>query len=110
MGTVRKGTTKRSEQEKLKLIEQWEVSGQAIKTFCDGHGFSDSLFHSWLNKYRRGKRAVQPEEPFVALVLEEPTTNQSPGVYAEIVLANGSHIKLYQRVDAAYIRQLLVLC
>lgn len=110
MGTVRKRTSKRSEQEKLKLIEQWEVSGQAIKTFCEEHGFSDSLFHSWLNKYRRGKRAVQPEEQFVSLVLEEAPAHQGPGVYAEIILANGSHIKLYQRVDAAYIRQLLVLC
>lgn len=44
----RKQIIKRTEQEKLDLIDQWEKSGQPIKTFCEQNGFSDSLFHTWL--------------------------------------------------------------
>lgn len=47
---VKKIIIRRSEEEKLALIEKWESSDLPITVFCGQHNFSDFLFHSWLNK------------------------------------------------------------
>jgi transposase-like protein len=93
----RKPFIKRTEQEKLDLIEQWEKSGLPIKTFCEQHQFSDSIFHSWLNKYRRGKKLAKQQTAFVPLHIPSNSSPEvdSTGSYAEIILASGTRIKLY---------------
>lgn len=44
---------RRTEKEKPALIESREKGGLSINRFCDEHRFFDSLFHGWLNQYRR---------------------------------------------------------
>ena len=98
---------RRTEQEKLDLIEAWEKSGLSIKRFCNQHQFSDSLFHAWLNKYRRRKEE-KPAGPFVPVHLTPSIVRNedNAAAFAEVSLASGSHIKLYQPVGADFLRTL----
>jgi transposase-like protein len=93
----RKPFIKRSEQEKLDLIDQWEKSGLPIKTFCEEHQFSDSIFHTWLNKYRRNKKSAKQQKAFFPLHIasDSSISEDSRNFYAEIILASGTRIKLY---------------
>lgn len=92
----RKPTIRRTEQEKLDLIEQWEKSGLPIKTFCDEHQCSDSIFHTWLNKYRRGKKSAKQQNGFIPLhIAGNSSVNEDSRCYAEIIMASGTMIKLY---------------
>ena len=93
----RKPIIKRTEQEKLDLIDQWEKSGLPIKTFSKEHQFSDSIFHTWLNKYRRGKESAKQQKGFVPLhaASNSSITEDSRNFYAEIIMASGTRIKLY---------------
>ncbi len=100
---------RRSEQEKLELISQWEKSGLSIKQFCHQHHFSDSLFHSWLNKYRRHNQTAPAQNgDFLALPITAPaaTAEDCFSLYAEVILKGGSRIKLYQPVSVDYLRTL----
>ena len=100
---------KRTEQQKLDLIDQWEKSGLPIKTFCDQHQFSDSIFHAWLNKYRRNKKPVDKPD-FIALQIGSADASGSiqPGsLFAELTTAKGDQIKLYQPVNVDFLYKLL---
>jgi transposase-like protein len=98
---------RRTEKEKLALIEQWEQSGLSIKKFCNEHQFSDSLFHSWLNKYWRNKEGKTVNH-FVPLQFTAPITltEENRALFAEVLLKGGSCIKLYQPVAVEYLRTL----
>lgn len=107
--STKKIVIRRSEEEKLALIEKWEQSGLPISVFCNQHGFSDSLFHTWLNKYRRGKKKAKPASAFISLQIpkanEDHENNAAP--FAQLTLAKGQQITLYQMVPAEYLRALL---
>jgi len=106
--TSKRSFIKRTEQEKLDLIDQWERSGLPIKTFCSQHNFSDSLFHTWLNKYRRNRKPVKKQDEFIALqVRPTPLINQPGCLYAEVITVKGNHVKLYQPVSSNYLRTIL---
>jgi transposase-like protein len=100
---------RRSEEEKLALIEKWEQSGLPIITFCNQHNFSDSLFHTWLNKYRRNKKKAKPASSFIPI--QVPNANagneNNAAPFAKLTLAKGQQITLYQMVSAEYLRALL---
>ena len=104
-----KKVIRRSEEEKLALIEKWESSGLPITVFCNQHHFSDSLFHSWLNKYRRHKKEAKPIGAFIPL--QVPGANvrgENTSVpFADLTLSKGHQIKIYQMVTADYLRALL---
>lgn len=72
------------------------------------HNFSDSLFHSWLNKYRRNSKAVKGQKEFIPLqVTPIALSNPSGSVYAEVITVKGSQVKLYQPVSSDFLRILL---
>ena len=99
---------RRTEQQKQDLIDQWEKSGLPIKTFSEQHQFSDSIFHSWLNKYRRNKKTLPAEKSFLPLqITGSPLVSAVAHPYAEIITANGNQVKLYQPVTVDFLRKLL---
>jgi len=99
---------KRTEEQKLDLIDQWEKSGLPIKRFCEQHKCSDSLFHSWLNKYRRNKKALPAEKSFLPLQISGSSLVAADAYpYAEIITANGNQVKLFQPVTVDFLRKLL---
>lgn len=92
----RKPIIRRTEQEKLNLIDQWEKSGLPIKTFCEQHHFSDSIFHTWLTKYGRSKKSAKLQTEFIPLHVGSHSAVDVDGkCYAEIIMASGTRIKLY---------------
>lgn len=106
--SAKKVIIRRSEEEKLALIEKWEQSGLPISVFCSQHGFSDSLFHTWLNKYRRNKKKAKPSTAFIPLQVENTNAgNENTAAFAHITTAKGHQITLYQMVPAEYLRLLL---
>ena len=106
---VKKPIIKRSEEEKLALIEKWEQSGLSIITFCNQHHFSDSLFHTWLNKYRRNKKEAKPIGAFIPLQVRGANVRgeNTSVLFADLTLSKGHQIKIYQMVTADYLRALL---
>ena len=107
--TTPRQIVKRTDQEKLDLITEWEQSGLPIKTFCQQHDFSDSLFHTWLNKFRRNKKAAKKQKGFIPLqVTSSPFPQEkSSSLFAEIVISNGNRIKLYQPVTVNFLQTLI---
>jgi transposase-like protein len=104
---ARRQIIRRTEQEKLDLIEAWEKSGLSIKRFCHQHHFSDSLFHAWLNKYRHRKEE-KPAGPFVPVHLTSSfvRNEENAAAFAEVSLKGGSRISFHQPVSADYLRTL----
>ncbi len=99
---------KRTEQEKLHLIDQWEKSGLPIKTFCSLHNFSDSLFHTWLNKYRRNRKTVTMQKKFIPLqVTSLPLVNNPGSLYAEVITSTGTQVRFYQPVSGDLLCKIL---
>lgn len=106
--TSKRSFIKRTEQEKLHLIDQWEKSGLPIKTFCNQHNFSDSLFHTWLNKYRRNNKPVKTQKEFISLqVASMPLSNHPGSLYAEVITSKGTQVKFYQPVSDDLLRKIL---
>jgi hypothetical protein len=106
--TSKRTFIKRTEQEKLHLIDQWEKSELPIKTFCNQHDFSDSLFHTWLNKYRRNRKVVKDQNKFIPLqVTSMPLGNYPGSLYAEVITARGTQVKFYQPVSDNLLRKIL---
>ena len=106
---TKKQVTRRTEEEKLSLIQEWEKSGLSIASFCRQHGFADSLFYSWLKQYRP-KREEQPQSEFIPLqITAAPAaiTQDTPSLYAELILTGGASVKFYQPVTATYLRTLI---
>lgn len=106
--TSKRPFIKRTEQEKLHLIDQWEKSGLPIKTFCNQHNFSDSLLHTWLNKYRRDRKAVKGQKEFIPLRVTPIALGNHPGsLYAEVITSKGTQVKFYQPVSDDLLRKIL---
>ncbi|MEI6949613.1 transposase [Paraflavisolibacter sp. H34] len=113
---AKKQRIKRTDEEKLDLIHQWKKSGLPIAAFCRQHHFSDSLFHSWLKEYRRNTATPQVND-FVPLQITEAVPSMPDDQafslpekvlpFAELVMASGGSIKLYQPVGADYLRTLI---
>ena len=106
--TSKRSFIKRTEQEKLHLIDQWEKSGLPIRTFCNQHNFSDSLFHTWLNKYRHDRKALKIQKEFIPLqVTSMPLSNQPGSLYAELITARGTQVRFYQPLPDDLLRKIL---
>jgi transposase-like protein len=106
---AKKFIIRRSEEEKLELIAKWESSGLPISVFCNQHGFSDSLFHTWLNKYRRNTKRAKPTGTFIPIQVPpaDSLKQNTTATFADLTLAKGHKITLYQMVPAEYLRLLL---
>jgi hypothetical protein len=85
----------------LTLIKEREAKGCTIESFCEEHQLSRSSFNRWLRKYG-GKRPVKKvSEKFVPLNVTALRPDKVDVLFAEV-----GGIKLYQRVEAAYLKAL----
>lgn len=107
---IKRQLNKRTQQQKLELIVEWEKSGLPIKKFCEQHDFSDSLFHTWLNKYRRNKGDAKQDHAFVPLGIPSGASyvaSSGPSLFAEMVTSKGHQIKFYHPISIDFLRNLL---
>ena len=80
------------------IITEYEKSGMSERSFCRLHQIRKAYFKRWLIRYgsKRPKGFVPVNVP------EPPTAKQSSGIFAEY-----RGIKIYQKVDASYLKSLI---
>lgn len=108
----RKGRTtrvRRSRQEILALIAEYQDSGLTQRAFSESKGIDRSLFGNWLRAERR-KRSKGSGGALVAVRLQgEPVAKeiggQRPGV--ELTLLSGHTLRVFEGFDAETLTRLL---
>jgi transposase-like protein len=106
---TKKPFIRRTDEEKHSLIQEWEKSGLSIASFCRQHNLADSQFYSWKKNYQPQNSKLQQSEFIPLQITAAPAaiTQDTPSLYAELVLAGGASIKFYQPVTATYLRTLI---
>jgi hypothetical protein len=90
-------------EERQRMLDEWSVSGQSIKTFCKERNIAYPSFFYWQKKL--GK---ENQEANKAAFLEVPSTFVCAGtLQAEVIYSNGNRIALYVIPDAILLKQLV---
>jgi len=91
---------RRTRQQILELLEQFEQAGSSVVAFCNQHQISRANFHKWKSRYKIIPQSVKPMPRFARVEVIPPV--QSSALFAEI-----KGIRLYQPVSASYLKELL---
>ncbi len=92
----------RSKEKILTILDEYKKSKLSVKAFCDLNQIANATFHNWMKKYG-GHKSRQDKQPgFTALQIKPSVQAMEPSLFAEV---NG--IKIYQRVEADYLKALL---
>ncbi len=89
--------TVRSEDQILKLLDEFDASGYTVKEFCEVSDVNEATFYSWQKKYR--SKDSDDEKGFSTI---EVVAADKPQLFAEI-----GNLKLYREVSAEYLKTLL---
>lgn len=92
----------RSVKEIRSLLGIQEQSKLPIVEFCRTHQIHKSTFYYWRNRYG-GQREATGQ--FTLVKLEHPSSE--PVLFGEIEFASKTLIRLYQQVDAIWLKSLL---
>lgn len=102
---------RRSSQEWLSLIQNWQNSDLSQKEFCKQHDVALSAFQYWLGKVRRDASSVEGDDDatgFVPVSVKGPrSVSPVRSVLVELVLPDGRRINFYESVDVQFLRALL---
>ena len=93
---------RRSKEEMISYIKEWQASGESKKSFCDRHGIASSVFHYWYNKSKN--KNGKTRSGFVEV---KPSLTDSSLVSIEIIFPSGAKIVLSQETDTSFIRSLV---
>lgn len=85
----------------LALIKEREAKGCTIESFCDEQQLSRSTFNRWLRKYGNKRPGKKASEKFVPLNVTALRSDKVDVLFAEV-----GGIRLYQRVEPAYLKAL----
>ena len=91
--------TVRSEEQILKLLEEYDASGFSVKDFCEVSDINEATFYTWVKKYRS---KLEEETGFASIEVIPTIVNKGPQLFAEV-----GNIKLYKEVSAEYLKTLL---
>lgn len=86
----------------LNILGEYKKSNLSIKAFCIENNIASASFHNWKKKYsdNRANRVAQPG--FTTLRINPSVPVMEPALFAEV-----RGIKIYHRVDAVYLKELL---
>lgn len=87
------------------LVKLWEDSGMSQQAFCRAHEIPAGVFAYWRRRYRKFQPTEMPTQGFAEVCL--PGTGSSGSVFARIRFANGVELELEQRVESAWVKDLL---
>ncbi len=89
----------RTEEQILRLLEEYEKSGFTVKEFCEVSEIHEATFYSWQKKYAKAS-----DEPrgFATLEVTPTLVHSKPRLFAEV-----GNIKLYKEVSAEYLKALM---
>lgn len=92
----------RTEAQIRALLNLYSKKSSTVVEFCKVHKIHKATFYNWRNKYD-----VQMEKPatFVPVQFNEPSL--ASALFAEIETASNITVRLYQRVDASWLKTLL---
>jgi Transposase len=101
----KRSTVRRSRQQILQLLKEFDSKGLTITQFCELHHIQKSNFYKWQKRY--GSKQTQNSAPkgFLAVELTSPAAAPCPTAPALFAEVNG--IRLYQPVSALYLKTLL---
>lgn len=91
----------RSQEAISDILSEQRKSNLSVKAFCIANNIAAASFHNWKKKYSSGK-VNRTNAPGFAALQVTPSTPVEPALFAEV-----RGIKFYQRVDAAYLKDLL---
>lgn len=83
----------RTEEQILKLLEEFEANEYSVKDFCMLSDINEATFYSWQKKYR--SKDSDDENGFSTI---EVVAADKPQLFAEI-----GNLKLYKEVSAEYL-------
>ena len=89
----------------IELVKLWEKSGATQQAFCKAHEIPSGVFAYWRRRYRKFQLTEMPTQGFAEVCL--PGTGSSGCIFARIRFANGVELDLEQRVESAWIKDLL---
>jgi|AntDryMetagUQ255_1029468.scaffolds.fasta_scaffold09588_3 hypothetical protein len=93
---------RRSEQEILKLLTEFEITAVNINEFCLTHNIGKGTFHKWQSRYKSKTKKPMEAAGFAHLQITSSPIKAQAILFAEV---NG--IKIYRPVDASYLKELL---
>lgn len=101
----KRATTRRSREQIIQLLKEFESKGLTIGQFCKLHHIQRSSFYQWQKRY--GGKPTENNTPkgFLAVELTPPAT--APGPTTPSLFAEVNGIRLYQPVSAQYLK---ILC
>ena len=100
----KRSTARRSRQQILKLLKEFESKDLTITQFCELHHIQKSNFYKWQKRYGGEQTENSTPKGFLAVELTSPVPApcpNNPPLFAEV---NG--IRLYQPVSAHYLKTL----
>jgi len=91
----------RTKEQILALLEEQQKSNLSVKIFCERSGISSATFFNWRKRFGSGSHG-QPIAGFASLQVTHQMPPAAPRLFAE---AGG--IKIYQFVEATYLKELI---
>lgn len=94
-----KTRTRRTQQQIVDLLAEFDKAGCTVKDFCQSKGISQGNFHKW--KSRRKETSLQKIKTsgFAKVVVRSLSADN---LFAEV-----KGVRIYQPVSAAYLKELL---
>jgi hypothetical protein len=92
----------RSERQIRALLTIQQKSDLPITVFCKTHKIHKATYYNWRNKY-----GMQGEAPAQFIPVQLRQTESVPVLFGEIEFASKVIVRLYQQVDASWIKSLL---
>jgi hypothetical protein len=90
----------RGKEKMFSTLDEYEKSNLSIKAFCARNNIAPGTFHYWKKKYSANTVNQDKQSGFAALHI---TTPSPAAIFAEV-----NDIKIYQWVEPAYLKALLV--
>ncbi len=103
---MKKQEQARHQEKMLRLVKQWQTSGETKSVFCETHHINKHLFYYWCSKYEKQK-ASQPG--FSPLQIHKECKSKNTGERIEIRYVNGTSIHLPLAIPVSIIRNLVAL-
>jgi phosphoribosylamine-glycine ligase len=89
--------SRRSKQQILDLLSEFEKSKATAKDFCKQYNISPANFHKWKSRYKSNETGMKKTFGFATL-----DVISSSSLFAEV-----KGIRIYQPVSASFLKELL---
>ena len=94
-------SARRTKQQILELLEQFEQACTSMVTFCNRHQISPDIFHKWKRRFKTTADKIITSPGFAPI--EDISDTQPSVLFAEV-----ESIGIYQPVTASYHKELIV--